>query len=149
RDAPKARRLVEVNCFLLVNPSLQPQYSDSQFARVVRQVIQHRPAETAAAQLRTHVHALQLTIVSAIKLDAAAAHWHSILPHDEEGDTFAQQLVDAVPVAAFVGVQGREVAFELIYQRLSGGTIRAFFRGRHACETQNSLPSTSCMFVQT
>ena len=112
---------------------------------------EHRLPEAPPPKSGTDVHALQLAVVRAVDLDAATARRRSILPHDEEGDTFAKQLVDAITVAAFARVQRREMTLEFVDQRRSVGTIRAFlcYYGRHACETQNSFPSTSFMFVQT
>jgi len=66
-------------------------------ARVVGQMNEHLLAEPAAAKGRTDIHALELAVLRAVDLDAAATRRHPSLPDDEESDLFAEQLADAIP----------------------------------------------------
>src|SRR5438132_7237338 len=95
-------------------------------ARVVGQMNEHLLAEPAAAKGRTDIHALELAVLRAADLDAAATRRHPSLPDDEESDLFAEQLADAIPVAALARIQGHKIGFQLFYERRSVDTIRPF-----------------------
>src|SRR4029453_3203953 len=70
----------------LMDAGLEAQEADTTLARKFRQVVEQQLCVTRAAMLWTNVHALELAIVGAAELDAAATDWHTILPHYEERD---------------------------------------------------------------
>ena len=91
---------------------------------VGREALEQLPAKPAAAEWGPHVHALQLAVLTPVELDTAASDWRLSDASDEENDTLADQLVDAVAVPAFGGIARGEVGFELVDQRARVRRVR-------------------------
>ena len=78
-----------------------------------------------AAILGPDIHPLDLGVVRAKNLDAAAARGLPGLPDDKESHARFQQLVHAVAVAAGLGIQRVQVRFQLGYELLGIGRVGA------------------------
>src|SRR5689334_22973838 len=100
-----------------MDAGLQAQQGDSVLAGVIGEMIEYQLPEAAATVLGAHVHALELSIVRAEQLDAAAGGGGLVGAQEEEGHIFPEQLLDAEAVPALRGVTRGEVSLELFDQR--------------------------------
>ena len=90
------------------------------------QMSQHQPAQTLAAKSGPYVHAFDFSVLGAKDLNATAAGRCAAMPRHEECNGFAQELLDAIPVAACFGIVGIELSFQLGDKNSRVGRIGAF-----------------------
>src|SRR6266568_3203456 len=105
--APKPEAFVQADGSQLVDAGFQPQHRDSALPRIFREVAQHHLAQAHPAECGSYVHALELGILHAVELHAAAGRRGAIATSNEERDGFAQQLLHRVSVATFLRVAPR------------------------------------------
>src|SRR6188768_1736991 len=126
RPALESPALVEPDRLDLIDPSLQAQNAEPLGASVVCQVIQNGLPQAAPAIGRADVHPLDLAVVVREHLQTAAGGGLACVTQDEEGDAFAQELLDRKSVATLGRIrQLAQVAVQLGEERDGGGGIWA------------------------
>ena len=83
--------------------------------------------QAPTAELRPNVHPLQLAVLFADELDAAAAGRLSIAKDGEEGDLPHEELLDGVAMAAFDGIERADVLLKLGDELGCRVRVRPFF----------------------
>ena len=129
RDPLKAFPFVQADGGVLMNASLEPEQVDAMSARMRGQVVEHQLAVPLAAKLRSHPHALDLAVLAAEQLDAAAAGGRAAFANDEERDRVGNQLLNAEPMPALARIERRQMCVELRDQRRgvrAGGMLRRY-----------------------
>src|SRR5262245_54857918 len=116
-----------------MNAGLQPEYVDVMSACMRGQVVEHQLAVTFATKLRPHPHALDLAVLCAEQLDAAAPGGRAAVADDEERNRVGNQFLDAEPMTAFARIERREMCVELCDQRgrVGAGGVLGRYDRRH------------------
>src|SRR5215831_4805231 len=91
-------------------------------------MIDEQLAKTQPAILRPHIHALELTILGAEELDAAAAGRITAMAQHEKRDPLRDQLLDTVTMTALGRIERVQMRFQLRNKQDGVGTIGTLAR---------------------
>jgi hypothetical protein len=121
--------------FPLQDTGFQPHNAFPAESGITLEAIDYRPPQSAAAELRPHVHPLDLGVFAAT-FQRAASGCRAVNPQDEEIRLFSQQLFHRVSVMAYGRIKGNEMGVESGHQGAGVAAVGVFGGDSIGYETQ-------------